>query len=74
MVTARPSGARTIDEMLAAARARLVRLTPREAFREWPTAGCSSTSGPPPSGPSRARFPGPAVIERNHLEWRLDPC
>ena len=34
MVTVRPQGARTIDEILASARARLVRVTPRQAFGE----------------------------------------
>ena len=32
MVTVRPSGARTIDEILASARARLIRVTPRQAL------------------------------------------
>ena len=34
MVTVRPPGARTIDEILLAARARLRRLTPQQAFGE----------------------------------------
>jgi hypothetical protein len=38
VVTVRPPGARTIDEVLAAARARLPRLTPREACRPQPLA------------------------------------
>jgi hypothetical protein len=34
VVTARPPGARSIEEILAAARARLLRLTPQQAFGE----------------------------------------
>ena len=34
MVAVRPPGAHGIDEILAAARGRLLRLTPREAFAE----------------------------------------
>jgi rhodanese-related sulfurtransferase len=39
MVAVRPAGARTIDEILASARARLTRLMPREAFGETAAGG-----------------------------------
>ena len=58
MVTTRPAGARGIDEILADARGRLRRLTPRRGVPgTWPGARCSSTSGPPRSARARARYP-----------------
>ena len=71
---ARPSGARTIDDMLAAARARLVRLTAPEAFREWSGGGVLIDIRPAAQRAADGEIPGSAVVERNHLEWRLDPC
>jgi rhodanese-related sulfurtransferase len=66
--------ARTVDEMLAEARARLVRVTAGEA-RERQRAGAllvdvrlyeqRRASG---------AIPGAHVIALNHLEWRLDPA
>jgi rhodanese-related sulfurtransferase len=63
----------TIDEMLAAARARLHRLGPDEAA-DAATAGALLVDIRP--GWQRAAegaIPGALLIERNHLEWRLDP-
>jgi rhodanese-related sulfurtransferase len=74
VVNARPPGARTIDEMLAAARARLLRLTPPEAFREWSGGGMLIDIRPAAQRAVDGEVPGSAVVERNHLEWRLDPC
>ena len=74
MVTVRPPGARTIDEMLAAARARLLRLTPQEAFREWSGGGVLVDIRPAAQRAADGEVPGSTVVERNHLEWRLDPC
>jgi rhodanese-related sulfurtransferase len=73
VVTARPLGARTIEEMLAAARARLLRLTPPEAFREWSEGGMLIDIRPASLRAVDGEVPGSAVVERNHLEWRLDP-
>ena len=68
-----PPGSRGIDEILAAARARLTRLGPeqtRDAVRDGavlvdirPAAQRAEAGG----------IPGAVVIERNVLEWRLDP-
>jgi rhodanese-related sulfurtransferase len=74
MVTTRPAGAHTIDEMLAAARARLLRLTPPEAFREWSDGAMLIDIRPAAQRAVDGEIPGSAVVERNHLEWRLDPC
>ena len=45
------------------------------AAASWsPTARCSSTPARSGSATTRAPCPGALVIERNHLEWRLDPA
>ncbi len=74
MVTVRPPGARTIDEILTAARARLPRLTPRQAFREVSGGGVLIDIRPAAQRAEQGEIPGSIVVERNHLEWRLDPC
>ena len=74
MVTIRPAGARTIDEILGLARARLVRLTPAQAFREAAGGGVLIDIRPAAQRAAQGEIPGSVVVERNHLEWRLDPC
>jgi rhodanese-related sulfurtransferase len=74
VVTVRPAGARTIEEILAAARARLVRLTPEQAFAELAAGGMLIDIRPAAQRADQGEIPGSAVVERNHLEWRLDPC
>ncbi len=74
MVAVRPPGARTIDEILAAARWRLVRVTPREAFREMAAGAVLIDIRPAAQRGRDGEIPGSVVVERNHLEWRVDPC
>ena len=74
VTTVRPAGARTIEEILAAARARLVRLTPQQAFAELSGAGVLIDIRPAWQRANEGEIPGSVVVERNHLEWRLDPC
>jgi rhodanese-related sulfurtransferase len=74
MVTRRPPDARTVDEILAAARGRLRRLTPAEAFREHAEGAVLIDIRPAAQRASDGEIPGSVVMERNHLEWRLDPC
>jgi rhodanese-related sulfurtransferase len=74
VVTGRPPGARTVDEMLAAARGRLRRLTPEQAFREASGGAVLVDIRPAAQRAAEGEIPGSAVVERNHLEWRLDPC
>ncbi len=74
MVTVRPAGARTIEEILACARDRLVRLTPRQAFRELSGDGVLIDIRPAAQRAVQGEIPGSTIVERNHLEWRLDPC
>jgi rhodanese-related sulfurtransferase len=73
VVTARPPGARTIEEILASARARFVRLTPQDAFRELSGEAVLVDNRPAAQRADEGEIPGSAIIERNHLEWRLDP-
>jgi signal transduction histidine kinase/rhodanese-related sulfurtransferase len=70
----RPVGARTIDEILAAARARLSRVTPAEALAELGAGGVLIDIRPAAQRAAVGEVPGSVVIERNHLEWRLDPA
>ena len=73
MVTVRPLGARTIDEILVAARARLQRLTPQQAFGEVSGGGVLIDIRPAAQRAGQGEIPGSTIVERNHLEWRLDP-
>ncbi|HEX3513132.1 MAG TPA: rhodanese-like domain-containing protein [Trebonia sp.] len=70
----RPVGARTIDEMLAAARGRLLRLTAEEAYAACAAGGTLIDIRPAAQRAAAGEVPGSVVIERNHLEWRLDPA
>lgn len=71
---ARPAGARSIEEILADARARLARLTPRVALREVAAGGTLIDIRPASQRQADGEVPGSWIIERNHLEWRLDPA
>src|SRR5438552_4173896 len=70
----RPPGARGVGEMLADARARLLRLTPEQAFREVSGGAVLVDIRPAAQRAAQGEIPGSAVVERNHLEWRFDPC
>jgi len=72
-VTGRPDGGRSIDDILAAARARLLRVTPEEAFAEFRSGATLIDIRPAGERAARGEIPGSVVVERNHLEWRLDP-
>ncbi len=64
----------SIDQMLAAARARLRRLSPSEAYRAVTKAGAILVDIRPEAQRSiEGSIPGALVIERNVLEWRFDP-
>ncbi len=72
--TDRPAGARSIDEILAAARQRLTRLRPRQAFREHRDGALLVDIRPAAQRAAEGAVPGALTIERNVLEWRLDPA
>jgi len=70
----RPAGSRTIDEILAAARSRLQRLGPAQA-REAASGGAVLVDiRPQAQRAAEGEIPGALLIERNVLEWRLDPA
>jgi len=73
--TTRPPGAASIDELLDAARQRLVRVTPEQAHAEV-SAGAALLVDIRPAAQRaiEGEFAGSLVIERNVLEWRFDPA
>jgi rhodanese-related sulfurtransferase len=63
----------TIAEMLAAARARLDRPDPRRAAAMVERGAILVDTRPGWQREQEGELPGALVIERNHIEWRLDP-
>jgi rhodanese-related sulfurtransferase len=70
----RPVGARTIDELLAAARARLERVTPQQAATRAARGAVLVDIRPAAQRAREGEVPGALVVERNVLEWRFDPA
>jgi rhodanese-related sulfurtransferase len=68
-----PPGSRGIDEILAAARARLHRLEPAEAYALQLAGGVLVDTRPHAQRQAEGGIPGALLVERNHLEWRFDP-
>ena len=75
MVSAATSTApgRSIDEILAEARARLVRVDAGTAYRAQRAGTILVDIRPAAQRAEHGEIPGAVVIERNVLEWRLDP-
>ena len=73
VTTTRPAGARGIDKILADARGRLRRVTPLDAFREIAGGAALIDIRPAAQRAVQGEIPGSVIVERNHLEWRLDP-
>ena len=63
----------TIAQMLEAARARLQRLAPGEAAAAVAGGALLVDIRPGWQRADEGEIPGALLIERNHLEWRLDP-
>jgi rhodanese-related sulfurtransferase len=63
----------TIDDLLEAARARLHRLEPADAAAAVDRGALLVDTRPSWQRDAEGSIPGALVIERNHLEWRLDP-
>lgn len=63
----------TIDALLAEARARLRRLDPAAAAAAVARGAKLVDTRPHFQRAADGEVPGAIVIERNHLEWRLDP-
>jgi len=70
----KPLGARTIDEILAEARARLRRLDPQAALAAQRAGAVLVDIRPAAQRAVTGIIPGAVVVERNHLEWRFDPA
>jgi rhodanese-related sulfurtransferase len=63
----------TIDELLAGARARLRRVTPGAARDAQAQGALLVDIRPVEKRRAEGRIPGAVVVDRNVLEWRLDP-
>lgn len=71
---ARPERARrSIEEVLTTARARLRRVGPWDAARAVERGALLVDIRPHWQRADEGELPGALLIERNHLEWRLDP-
>jgi rhodanese-related sulfurtransferase len=70
----RPAGARTIDEILAVARARLTRLSPVQAQQAVGHDAILVDIRPQAQRLAEGEIPGAMIVERNVLEWRFDPA
>lgn len=65
---------RTIDDVLADARARLHRLAPLDAWEAVRRGALLVDIRPAAQRATEGEVPQAVVIERNVLEWRLDPA
>ena len=72
--SAPPPGRRTIDQLLAEARARLDRLSPEQAFRAASGGAVLVDIRPAAQRAAEGEIPGALIVERNVLEWRFDPA
>lgn len=70
----RPAGARTIDDLLGAARRRLARLGPEQTRAALRAGALLVDIRPAAQRAAEGEVPGALVIERNVLEWRFDPA
>jgi rhodanese-related sulfurtransferase len=66
-------GARTIDDVLAEARSRLERLSPRQAVQAVEQGAVLVDIRPERQRAGEGEIPGALIVERNVLEWRFDP-
>lgn len=64
----------TIEELLAQARARLARVGPQEAAEILARGGLVIDIRPRALRRAAGEIPGAIAVERNVLEWRLDPA
>jgi rhodanese-related sulfurtransferase len=69
----RPSGARSVDDLLADARSRITRVTPLEAAARVAAGAVLVDIRPAAQRAREGEVPGALIVERNVLEWRFDP-
>jgi rhodanese-related sulfurtransferase len=72
--TKRPAGAVPVDELLARVRSRIERVEPVEAWRRLSGGALLVDTRPAEQRDRDGAVPGAVVIDRNVLEWRLDPA
>lgn len=65
---------RTIDELLAEARAKLERVSPADLETELAKGALLVDTRPSEQRSRDGEMPGAVVVGRNVLEWRLDPA
>ena len=70
----RPPGARTIDELLAGVRARIDRIHPAEVPARVRAGALLVDTRPLEQRSRDGAVPGAVIVDRNVLEWRLDPA
>ena len=66
--------ARTIDDLLAEARGRITRLDPLAAAKAVEAGAALIDIRPEAQRRADGEIPGAILIDRNVLEWRLDPA
>ena len=66
--------AKTIDQLLSEVRSRLIRLEPRAAAAALAEGGLLIDIRPYEQRRREGEIPEALLIERNVLEWRLDPA
>ncbi|WP_369077284.1 rhodanese-like domain-containing protein [Paractinoplanes hotanensis] len=72
-MTAAPAGSLSIDQILANARTRLTRVGPLRTAAALSRGAVLVDIRPAAQRAQFGEIPGAVVIERNVLEWRLDP-
>jgi rhodanese-related sulfurtransferase len=70
----RPAGARTIDELLEQVRRRIDRVDAVEAAGRLAAGALLIDTRPAEQRDRDGEVPGAVVVDRNVLEWRLDPA
>jgi rhodanese-related sulfurtransferase len=70
----RPAGARTIDELLEQVRSRIDRVDAVEAVGRLAAGALLIDTRPAEQRDRDGEVPGAVVVDRNVLEWRLDPA
>ena len=71
---AQRDGGRPVGEILAQARGRLKRLGPQQAYDAMHAGALLVDIRPQAQRAAEGELPGALVVERNVLEWRLDPA
>ena len=70
----RPPGARSVDELLAQVRSRIDRVRPEEVAARVAAGALLVDTRPSEQRVRDGAVPGAVVVDRNVLEWRLDPA